>query len=44
MIEARATALAQLVNDGTLTQAQADAMLARMAQMQANGNCPYMNP
>lgn len=44
MIETRTTVLAQLVTDGTLTQAQADAMLARMAQMQANGNCPHLNP
>ncbi len=53
MLQARSEVLAQAVKDGTLTQAQADAMLGHMKQGagQGNGpgagphfqNCPYFN-
>ena len=37
MLDARTTALDQMVKDGTLTQAQADAMKQRSGQMMGNG-------
>lgn len=44
MVDARTSALNQAVEDGVVTREQADWMIARMAQMQANGygpgNCP----
>jgi hypothetical protein len=42
----RQTAVAQLVADGALTQAQADWMLSHMGRMPPGnfGNCPYYNP
>lgn len=42
MTEARTTAIEQAVADGTLTQAQADWMLSRMAgRGYGYGHCPY---
>lgn len=44
MVTARTNALNKAVEDGVITREQADWMIARMAQMQANGygpgNCP----
>jgi hypothetical protein len=43
MISARTSALNQAVEDGVITREQADWMIARMAQMQANGYGPGSN-